>query len=239
MDRPNLSAALTTVQITEILTKIGDIRTVLNFLINLTPEERQKYFKMGPKSVAYADLAEVTARNHPEILPSSFNTAEFTKDLQLTKAFVEINSLLLPLAEGVDDTLKLAGVEVMKQANQVYDFVKLAAKNNSALDSIRQELGRRYEQSSTPDATVPPVTPQDFVEFKIMRAVVFNHGDQFTATDGIAVRILKKNLFIKYAKTTFIRRADAGTNRRNQNKDFRYTKYTEFWREPDAQGKEK
>jgi len=159
MDRPNLSAEISDIQLTSIQDKIKEILVILKFLINLTPEERQKFFKMGPKSVAFAELAEITARNHPEILPSSFDTVEFTKDFQLTKKLVEVDSLLLPLAEGVDDTLKLAGAEVMKQANQVYEFVKLAAKNNSSLDSIRQELGRRYEQSSTPDATVPPVTP--------------------------------------------------------------------------------
>lgn len=156
MDRPNISAEITDVTLTSVLEKVNSVKTVLNFLINLTPDERKKSFKMGPKSVAYAELAEVTARNHPEIFPSSFNTAEFTKDYLLTKKLLEVNSVLLPLAEGVGDTLMLVGVEVMKQANQVYDFVKLASKGNSALDSIREELGRRYEQSSTPEE---PVTP--------------------------------------------------------------------------------
>jgi len=68
-------------------------------------------------------------------------------------------SKLLPLAEGVYDTLKLAGVEVMKQANQVYEFVKIAAKNNSAMYEIRQEMGCRSEKHIKPEATTPPVTP--------------------------------------------------------------------------------
>ncbi len=156
MERPNISAVVDAHKLSEIQTNLIAVRTGLDFLINLTPEERQKYFKMSPKSVSFAELAESTARNHPEILPSSFNTAEFTKDYQLTKAFIEIQSMLLPLAEGVDDTLKLVGVEVMKQANQVYDFVKIAAKNNSSLDSIKDELGRRYEKTTTPEE---PVTP--------------------------------------------------------------------------------
>lgn len=156
MERPNISASLDAPTLSGILDNLKAVKTDLSFLINLTPEERQKFFKMGPKSVAYAELAETTARNHADILPSSFNTAEFTKDYQLTKAFLEIQSVLLPLAEGVDDTLKLVGVEVMKQANQVYDFVKIAAKNNSSLDSIKDELGRRYEKTTTSEE---PVTP--------------------------------------------------------------------------------
>ena len=78
MDRPNLSASLDETQIAEIIHSINNISGILTFLINLTPKERKELFKMGPKSVAYAELAETTARNHPEILPSNFNVAEFT-----------------------------------------------------------------------------------------------------------------------------------------------------------------
>ncbi|MBI5218615.1 MAG: hypothetical protein HY958_06780 [Bacteroidia bacterium] len=83
----NISAALTAAQKTTIKSNVAAIAAILNFVVNLTPKQRKSLFKMGPKSVGYVQLALQIAQNHPEILPSGFNVAEFAKDVALCSDF--------------------------------------------------------------------------------------------------------------------------------------------------------
>lgn len=145
MPKPHLSASLTQVQIDEIKSHIAAIKSIFNFGINLTPKEKMKFHKMGPKSVSYVELAYTTAKNHSEIIPMNFQVTEFEKDVKLSSALLEIKVAMSELRESLDDTLCLVGSEAMKQADEVYDIVKISAKRNSALDAIKTELGKRYK----------------------------------------------------------------------------------------------
>lgn len=145
MANPNISASITPAQKTTIKNNLAAITAILNFLVNLTPKQRQKLFKMGNKSVGYAQLALQIAQNNPGILPASFNTTEFAKDVALSNDLVEIESVLTPLAEGTSDTLMAVGNETMKQANQVYALVKVAAKADSNMSNLAKQLGERYK----------------------------------------------------------------------------------------------
>lgn len=149
MPNPNLSQELTDAQINDVKTHLENAKSILSFLVNLTPRERKKLFKMGPKSVSFVEFALDVAKNHPSIVPSSFSVAEFEKDVKLTKSLQDINMLSKPLSEGISDTYLLAGSEAMKQANFIYEQVKIAAKHDSAMDQLRVELKRRYEKTKT------------------------------------------------------------------------------------------
>ncbi len=155
MPNPNISVDLTDAEITAILAKIDEVKALMPFLINLTPQQRKKLFKMGPKSVSYVQLALQVAQQHPEIMPSGFSSAEFEKDVKLAEGLTQINVDLLPFVEGVSDTLMLGGVEAINQSNQVYELVKSAAKRDGTYDSIRQQLGERYKQAGSPKPATP------------------------------------------------------------------------------------
>lgn len=112
---------------------------------------------MGPKSVSYVQLALQIAKNNPGILPANFNVAEFDKDVTLSSDFVDIESVLTPLAEGTSDTLMAVGTEAIKQANQVYALVKVAAKSDSNMSELAKQLGERYKKAGRTPKT-PPIS---------------------------------------------------------------------------------
>lgn len=155
MANPNISASLTPAQKTTIKNNLAAISAILNFLVNLTPKQRKTLFKMGSKSVSYVQLALQIAKNNPSILPSSFNVLEFEKDVNLSADLVEIESVSKPLAEGISDTLMAVGTEAMKEANQVYALVKVAAKSDSNMSGLAKQLGERYKKGAKAPKTPP------------------------------------------------------------------------------------
>ena len=156
MSNPNISASLTSAQKTTIKNNLAAITAILNFLVNLTPKQRITLFKMGPKSVSYVQLALQIAQNNPSILPSGFNVPEFAKDVTLSADLMDIESVSKPLAEGISDTLLAVGTEAMKQANQIYALVKVAAKSDANMDTLRKQLAERYKNQGGKKTTPAP-----------------------------------------------------------------------------------
>lgn len=66
-DDNRISAAITDANKTAILQKINEIRALLPFLINLTPEERQTLPKLGDKTLAFDEKAA----SYMEPIPNS------------------------------------------------------------------------------------------------------------------------------------------------------------------------
>lgn len=145
MPRPNLSAVLTPEQLDEIKKKISEIQDILKFCVNLTPKERKNNRKMGPKSVAYVDLALSVARNHPDLVPARFSVDDFEEDVLLSKSLQEVYVMLAPLDEMLDDTRKLVGMECIKMADTIYNILKIASKENEALEKIKEQLSERFK----------------------------------------------------------------------------------------------
>ena len=155
MANPNLSAELTQANIDTIKSNLQHIKDLLLFLVNLTPQERKRLFKMGPKSLSFVEYALTVATEHTGIMPANFSLEEFKKDYDLTRALNEINVVSGPLLEGISDTQMLAGAEAMNAANIVYAQVKVAAKSDSSLDGVRTELKRRYENQGKKTPPTP------------------------------------------------------------------------------------
>ena len=99
MPYENISATVSDQAMAEIKGAIATIHAQLPFLINLTPDERRKRFKMGDKSLAFVRNSVTATQNNPDIVPGKFDIAEFNRDYQLT--------------ETVDDTLLAVGNESM------------------------------------------------------------------------------------------------------------------------------
>ena len=113
MPYENISATISDQAMTEIKGAIATIHAQLPFLINLTPDERRKRFKMGDKSLAFVRNSVTATQNNPDIVPGKFDIAEFNRDYQLTVALSEVLGLLEQLTETVDDTLLAVGSESM------------------------------------------------------------------------------------------------------------------------------
>jgi hypothetical protein len=145
MPYENISATVSDQAMTEIKSAIAAIHTHLPFLINLTPDERRKRFKMGDKSLAFVRNSVTATQNNPDIVPGNFNIAEFNRDYQLTVALSEVLGRLEQLTETVDDTLMAVGSESMASSLLVYDYAKAAARHSPGLKSVADQLGERFK----------------------------------------------------------------------------------------------
>ena len=146
MARQNLiSATLTSAVATDVLQKVNDSKAALPFLINLSNEQRKKFRKMGPKSVDYVSDTQVGANQFPSSMPADFQMAEFEKDAVLVKQLFPILVASQSLTEALNDTILALGSDCMKEADEVYSYLKLAAKTDANAKALVEQIGRRFK----------------------------------------------------------------------------------------------
>ncbi len=148
MPYQNISAVLSEDQRREILDLIQNINNRLNFLINLTPDERQALPKMGDKTQAFVAKAIELAKMNPVLVPPYVNINEMEKDYNLALSLKEIVTQVQSLSEKLSDTYLAAGSEAYVTALAFYNSAKAAAKMNvSGTDAIVNELSERFEKT--------------------------------------------------------------------------------------------
>lgn len=102
---------------------------------------------MGDQSRTFVTRALEVATQDDSFLPRSFDVAEMRKDVDLVNAVEPIRLALARLAEGVDDTLTLAGSEAYSVGLVVYQAARGSGRSG-ALDTVADELGRRFARKS-------------------------------------------------------------------------------------------
>jgi len=120
----------------------------LPFLVNLNPQERKRLRKMGAVRTAYVQDVYQAAANNSGVIPSGFNLAEFGKDVQLMKDMNDILSWLLPVYDGIENTNMAIGSELMKQSDECYGYLKVAAKksSNQSLNQTVKQISKQLKQ---------------------------------------------------------------------------------------------
>ena len=156
MSDNRVSAVLAQADKDAVLAAIETIREKLPFLIDLTPEQRHALPKMGDKSNAFVAKAAEVAKQNSDFLPRSFDVDELAKDVALYENLRSIALALTPLAELVDDTLVEVGSEAYAGALVVYQYAKNAGQG-AALDSVVDELGKRFARKAAPKAEATTV----------------------------------------------------------------------------------
>jgi hypothetical protein len=126
---------------------ISTIETNLHFLISLTNDERRTLFKAGPKRLSFVQNALTASQDNPDILPKSFDAAEFESDVELFAALTEIGTLVEQLFSKIDDTRLAVGSEAMDEASDVYNYVKAAVKKTPGLKPVADQLGQLFQQA--------------------------------------------------------------------------------------------
>lgn len=161
MSYSNISATLSAADKQAILQAAQLIKTKLPFLINLTTKERQKLRKMGAVRTSYMQDVYSAAINNSTVIPSGFNVIEFGKDVTLNKDIEDVLAVLIPLFEGVDDTHMALGTELMKQSDECYGYLKVAAKksSNQNLNQIVKKISDQLKQKNTKPKVTPPPPP--------------------------------------------------------------------------------
>ncbi|HEY5346111.1 MAG TPA: hypothetical protein VIK62_07185 [Verrucomicrobiae bacterium] len=155
MPYQNISATVAAADLQAIKDAVAVIQQKLPFLVNLTPDERKSIFRTGPNSLSFVQNALQAAQNNPDILPKSFDTDEFALDVALFAVLTDINTAVAQLVSEIDDTRLAVGGEAMKEASQVYNYVKTAATMTPGLKPVADQLGQRFQKASATPAPAP------------------------------------------------------------------------------------
>jgi hypothetical protein len=155
----NISASLSLDDKNAILQAVKLIKEKLPFLINLNQEDRQKLRKMGDIRTSYVQDVYQVATANPSSIPSGFSLEEYGKDVELKKAIAEIQTVLSPVCEGLNDTEMALGAELMKQSDECYGYLKVVAKkssNQNLNDTVKKIADHMKQGPRKAKGGVPP-----------------------------------------------------------------------------------
>lgn len=123
-----ISHELSAQALTEIQTGITNLKNSLNFLVNLSPDQRQSLFKMGDKSLGFVGKAVEFMERYPALCPNYVDAAEVKKDYTLAAALGGIAYELEALTQALRDTSTLAGNEAITSSISYYSSVRDASR---------------------------------------------------------------------------------------------------------------
>jgi hypothetical protein len=142
-----ISAAIAPETKTDIMQKLAEIKSSLNFLLTLQPSEIQGLFKAGNTYAPFIEKAYNVINVHPQILPGVFNIDEFKKDYALAKDLVIISNQVDQLADGISNTLMAASSDAMAGALEVYAAVKQNRDKVPGLNVVYDEMGEFFKKT--------------------------------------------------------------------------------------------
>ena len=90
------------------------------------------------------------AQSFPKYLLSTFDVDEFAHDVQLMHQLKSLRASVASLLEKLDDTIYASSADALAQANEVYGYLKKAARFDGALKTTVKEIGQRYARPSRP-----------------------------------------------------------------------------------------
>ena len=157
MPYTNIDATVTDEQKAAVMAAITTIGENLDFLINLTPQERMTLPKMGNSTQSFVSKSLDITDTNPQFVPPYVDIDGMRKDYELALRLQAIEMQLASLLEKVADTNLAAGSEAFVTALTIYNSIKAAAKTNvPGANALAAELGERFAQAS---ATPTPPNP--------------------------------------------------------------------------------
>lgn len=170
MPYQNIDAALTNAQKTALKGHFEAILAILNFGINLTPEERQALPSVSDNRLAFI-IKVITnyAPNNANLQPGFLQLADAEKDLKLFTDLTLIDEFAGKVKEVISDTQLAVGSEAYDYSRAFYDMVKQARERNvPGTDNIYEDLSKTFEgqgnfnetppEDEAPTEEEPPVT---------------------------------------------------------------------------------
>jgi len=149
MPTNKVSATMSATDLQDVLNAITTIGTKMPFLISLTLEERKSLAKFGDRSLAFVTKALELAIQRTDILPRNFDVNEFKKDVDLYNQLYSITQPLSLMLEKLNDTQKEVGSEAYSAALIVYQSAKMSGSDLGGLESVLDDLGKRFAKKST------------------------------------------------------------------------------------------
>lgn len=145
-----IDAALSVADRDQILNLIEQIFDLLPFNVDLTPDERQSLVKMGESGRPFVELALNLVEQDDSFMPRTFDKTEMRADLDLYTTTLPVLMQLTKLYEAVNDTMMLAGSDLIMAGLDVYRNSKANGRGEH-LDNLVPLLGRRFTIKSKKD----------------------------------------------------------------------------------------
>jgi len=142
-----VSATLTEETKNQILAKLTEIKSALDFLISLQPKEVRSLFKPGNTFAPLIDKAYHVVVDHPEILPAIFDKEEFIKDYQLSKDLTPIDNQINEHSESVTKTLMAINSDALNETMEVYAAVKQNKDKVPGLNVVAEEMAEFFKKA--------------------------------------------------------------------------------------------
>jgi len=169
MNNFKISTVLTPENESKAIQLIKDIKSTLDFLVNLDSESRVRLAKLSRGRVDFLDRSMVEAKAYPGFLPSYLTLEEFSKSMELKDGLHRIRAELSSLAEQTNDTILVVESEAYESARLYYNSVKAAAQSGKeGAERIAKELAFYYKRThssksksknnSNTDSTTPTTT---------------------------------------------------------------------------------
>ncbi|HLC16247.1 MAG TPA: hypothetical protein VJL89_08480 [Thermodesulfovibrionia bacterium] len=132
-----------------IIESFNNIKSKMSFLITLTTEEKKSLPKFGDKSIAFVKKAYEIASKNQDFLPRNFDIDEMRKDVELYDQLFSIIQQFSQLMEKLEDTYREVGAEAYLASLIVYNTAKISGNDVGGLDSVMDELGKRFARKLT------------------------------------------------------------------------------------------
>ncbi len=114
-------------------------------VINLSPEEKQLYGKIGDNTENWISKVNGYMQQKPELIPFYLNKEEFEKDQKARKDILPVLNRISSVYESLDDTAKLISTDVYNAALTFYRNIKLISQQNvPGTTGIYQDLAAQF-----------------------------------------------------------------------------------------------
>jgi hypothetical protein len=140
-----------------IVAAMDALELTVPFLVSLTPDDRQRLFKLGTRSEGFVAEALSAALQHPDHVPSALEVVKLQRDLALRQTLLPIVQRARLLYTKLNDTWMLAGADAMQSATAIYRVLR--AQRGEGLDVTVNVLKQRFDRSTPATPEEPPTEP--------------------------------------------------------------------------------
>ena len=154
-----LDVTVSTEQLLTLEMALTALEEAVPFFISLSPKERRKLLKLGPKSEDFVRHALEAGHLNADIIPAALTMVEMERDKKLRDALISIGQRLDTLRQKARDTSMLAGADLMEASMVIYRALQ-ANGRAAGLDEVLGRLRARWDRPSRKPAPPAPEGPQ-------------------------------------------------------------------------------
>lgn len=152
MKSNKVSAVIPQEKESKIIQSIKDAKASLDFMVNLTSEQRVRMAKLSRRRVDFVDSSLVYMQTNPEYLPAYIDAGEFVKDVELKNSLRRILAEHNAFGERLNDTILQVESEAYRTSRLYYKSVKAAASEGTEdAERIARALAYHHKGQGPPN----------------------------------------------------------------------------------------